>query len=183
MLAPAALRAQRVEAYATFNVTHLSQVGTGFPQTAPPFTEQYTSLTPIGLGGGVSLGVYSVPLVSVSLDARGSFHDGIGGQDNGLFGLKVGLNKPVHKLKPYVQGSVGFLSAHTRNVSSLQSGFAKTDMTFTSHYNIYEVFAGVDYNLKGHLDLRVIEVGGGNSFHFVPNTSLFTINSGVVLHF
>jgi hypothetical protein len=50
------------------------------------------------------------------------------------------------------------------------------------------ILRGIDSPLIKFVDFRVIELGGGTGVSIpgsssAPNTSLFTINSGVVIHF
>ena len=175
--------AQKVEFYGTLAFTHLSNVPAGEVQSPSGFQEQYTSITPVGVGGGITVNVLSLPLVSLGLDVRGMNRQGAGGAENALFGVKLTAKTPVAHVKPYMQGAAGFMVAHTRNVSSPASGMTTTDGQFASHYAMYEVLAGIDYPLRRVLDFRIIEIGAGSSFGTSPNTSVFSVNSGLVLHF
>ncbi len=66
--------------------------------------------------------------------------------------------------------------------------------TATNKYAAFEGIAGIDYHLFPFINLRLIEVGagkgydvGGISFGNVANSNqnlaMFTINTGVVVHF
>jgi len=178
-----AAQAQRVEFYGTFAVTHAGNVPDGVVQTTSGFQAQYTELTTAQLGGGATYNVFRMPLVSVGLDARGATHTGIGSLDDSLFGVKVAANVPVLRVKPYIEAGAGLMTTRARNISSASSGETTTAGSFTSHYDYYEVLGGLDYPWKKVLDFRLVEIGAGSSFGNAPNASVFSFNTGVVLHF
>jgi hypothetical protein len=59
--------------------------------------------------------------------------------------------------------------------------------TFANQYIAWEILGGIDYPLAKIIDLRIIEVGGGKGYDVLgaanSNLSLFTVNSGLVVHF
>ena len=176
--------AQAVEFFGTLSVNHLSQVPTGYLTAKGAEQEQFTSMTPVGMAGGVDLRLFSGAGVRVAAEARGATRPGLtGSMDNALFALKIGAHAPVLHVKPYVEGGAGFMSAHTANVSDAASARMTTTGSFASHFDIVEGFAGVDYPVGRFVDLRLIEVGAGSSMGATPNTSIFSVNTGVVLHF
>ena len=175
--------AQRVEFYATLAVTHAGDVPDGVIQTSTGFQEQYTSITTAGLGGGMTYNVFRLPAVSVGLDARGATRTGIGSLDDSLFGVKVAANVPVAHVKPYLEAGAGLMTTRAPNVSSATSGYQTTAGSFTTHYDYYEVLSGVDYPWKKVLDFRLIEIGAGSSFGASRNATVFSVNTGIVLHF
>ena len=90
------------------------------------------------------------------------------------------------KLKPYVQASGGYLGTRTSIINSP----LPTGTQLRAHFGAWEALGGVDVPLLPVLDLRVIEVGGGEAYELgsdgvngTHTVSLFTINSGLVLHF
>ena len=180
MAFPAAAKAQILSVYGTFSPLHASNVETGI-NTANQ--EQYASFFTPAFGGGVTLGLLSAGPVHLGLDLRGSTRRGTTGADTALFGLRVGFKPPLIPLKPYVQGSVGYLATRTPNVSSGSSG----STTFTNQYAAYEVMGGVDYRFARFIDLRLLEVGVGQGLDILGNANskatFFTINTGVVVHF
>ena len=183
LLAPAALllapsaHAQFLSVYGTFSPTHLSSVQTGVNSTNQ---EQYASFWAYGVGGGATVGLIPLGPIRLGADFRGSTKPGTSGADTFLVGLKLGIRLPFINLKPYVQGSVGYLATRTPNFSIAAS-------TFTNQYLAYEIFGGIDYQLVHFVDLRIIEIGGGQGIPIgigsSPNASLLTVSTGVVLHF
>jgi hypothetical protein len=100
-----------------------------------------------------------------------------------MAGLKLGFHPPLIRLKPYIQASGGYVATRTVNVSTGSAGG-----TFENKYAAWEVLGGVDIPLAPFFDFRVIELGGGTGVNAFgssnqPNISLFTVNTGLVLHF
>ena len=172
-LLPGRARSQ-VSAYVTFAPAHLSGVRDGNGTNT-------TSFWAPGVGGGVSLTVLPLGPVKLGLDLRGSTKPGTNGADTVMGGVKLGLNLPLVRFKPYVQASGGYLGTRTRAAS----GHTESDQ-----FAAYEVLGGVDYPLVPFFDWRVIEVGGGRGYNIGSVTSagnyqvtLFTVNTGLVFHF
>jgi hypothetical protein len=174
-------QAQVLSGYVTVSPTHISNAINGYvgAQEQP----NTTSFTPIGLGGGVSVRLLALPSASVALDLRGATRAGLfNAMDMGEFGIKLGLS-PHSKLKPYVEGATGFLATHLSNTSDAASRRQQIDNSITSHYAVVQGIAGVDYRLAPFLDWRIAELGYGTSYAITPRMTLFTANTGVVLHF
>jgi hypothetical protein len=148
---------------------------------------QYTSFWAAGFGGGVTFNFLPIGPVRLGFDLRGSTRPGTNGVDTALFGLKAGVKLPTIPLKPYIQGSGGYVSARATNVSGY-GGANRVGGTFSTQYAAYEILGGVDYSVAPFIDLRLIEVGGGkgydeNGYNTGQVLGLFTLNSGVVFHF
>ncbi len=181
--AAASCAAQRVAFYATYSFTRAGNVEDGITQTATGLQNQYGTLNSSGFGGGATLYLFHLPGIAVGLDTRGATRTGLGNVDEALFDVKLSATKQLFHVKPYIGGGGGFMKTRARNVSDPASGFTDTDDSFTTHYDYYQGFAGLDYPLKKVLDVRLIEVGVGSSFGMPQNESVITINSGIVLHF
>ena len=194
--APCAAHAQILSVYGTFSPLHASNVETGSALVAVSGTggtvatnqEQYTSFFTPAFGGGVTLGILPIGPVHIGLDVRGSTHPGTVGADTALVGLRVGLKLPLIRFKPYVQASAGYLATRTTNVSTNLSGTGGTvGGTFTNQYLAYEGIAGVDYSYARFLDFRLLEIGVGQGLDVLgssnSNATIFTLNTGVVVHF
>ncbi len=178
MALPAAARAQ-VSAYLTYSPAHFSNVETGAISSAGGFSEATTSYWSSGVGGGVTLPVLHLPVVALNMDLRGSTRPGTKGVDSALLGLQLAVHPHVIPFKPYVQVSVGYLNTRTNNVST-----GATSSTFDNKYLAYEVLGGVDYPLIHFIDVRLIEIGGGQGIGFDSrNASFVTVNTGLVVHF
>lgn len=178
--------AQIVSVYGTVSIPHFSNVPTGSLCGASGCTSQTTSLTPVGFGGGVTLNFLHLPFVALGFDLRGSTKPGTTGADTGLFGLKAAFKPPILKLRPYVQVSGGYFATRTPNVSTSPAPpYTPYGGTFTNQGAMYEVLGGLDVPLVHFVDFRVIEVGGGQARGLFnsQNSGVFTINSGLVLHF
>jgi len=184
-LAPAA-HAQ-FSAYATFSPTHLSGVRNGnssFSSANNGYTT--TSFWTEGVGGGVTFNVLPLGPVKLGLDLRGSTMPGTNGADLVLGGVKLGVNVPLVRFKPYVQASGGYLGTRTRIVGGAASGSSENDK-----FAVYEVLGGIDYGLVPFFDLRLVEVGAGRGYNISGagttsgnyQVTLFTINTGLVFHF
>ena len=187
LLAAPAAPAQIISVYATFSGTNASGLVNGNSgNVISGYTPTTTTHFSPGVGAGVTLGILPIGPVHLGLDLRGATRPGNDGYDLIMAGPRLGLKLPVIRFKPYVQASGGYLRTRTTLVNSgLPPG-----SQLTADYGAFEVLAGVDYALLPILDLRVIEVGGGRAYELtaagVSNTyqvSLFTINSGLVLHF
>jgi hypothetical protein len=167
-----ALEAQVVSVYVTSASTRFSNAqAVGQGQTTPFWTS--------GVGGGMTLNMIPVGPVRFGIDLRGSTRPGTLGSDTGMAGIRLGLNPPLMKIKPYVQASGGYVATRTRAMSG---------GTFRNQYAGWEVLGGIDYPLVPFFDVRVIEVGGGSAYPLqasasAPNLSLLTINAGLVFHF
>ncbi|HEY5056050.1 MAG TPA: hypothetical protein VII58_07805 [Acidobacteriaceae bacterium] len=170
-----AARAQIAEVYVTSSNLRASNVPNG--SVGNPAVTRYDTFWASGIGGGVTLNFIPLPVVSLGLDVRGSTKPGATGADTALVGLKLGVHPPLIRIKPYIQGSVGYVATRLPSASN--------GATLTNKYLAYEVLGGIDYPLIHFLDLRVIEIGGGGVVDAgssnTPN--LFTVNSGLVLHF
>ena len=129
-------------------VTHAGDVPNGVVQTASGFQQQFTDITTVGLGGGVTYNVLRLPVISVGLDARGATCTGVGSLDDSLFGVKLAANVPVAHVKPYVEAGAGLMTTRAHNISSPSSGYTTTAGAFTTHYDYYEVLGGMDYPWK-----------------------------------
>jgi hypothetical protein len=187
LIAPAALllaptaQAQILSVYGTFSPTHLSNAPAG--EIALPnnsgYQQQYSTYWASGVGGGVTFGVLPIGPIRIGLDFRGSTKPGTNGADTAMGGIKAGVHIPVIKIKPYIQGSVGYLATRTSNATSTS--------TISNDYLAWEIIGGIDYPLAHFVDFRVIEIGGGQGVPVgvssSPNPSLLTISSGIVVHF
>jgi hypothetical protein len=166
-----AVHAQVASIYVTYAPTHLTNVQTGNPP-------QYTTYWSNGIGGGVTLNFLPLPVLSLGLDFRGSTRPGTPGADTAQAGLKLTVRPPVINFKPYVEAAAGYLGTRTLSTSTPGS-------TANGTYATWEILGGVDYPLIHFIDVRLIEVGGGQAINTGSGTnpSLFTINTGLVLHF
>jgi hypothetical protein len=177
------VNAQVVSIYATSSSGRFSNVATGAVSSGSGFQEQYTNFWAPGVGGGVTLNFLPVGPVRLGLDFRGSTRPGTVGADTAMAGLKLGFHPPLLRLKPYIQASGGYVATRTVNVSTGNAGG-----TFENKYAAWEVLGGVDIPVAPFFDFRLIELGGGTGINAFgssnqPNISLFTVNTGLVLHF
>jgi hypothetical protein len=175
----AAVQGQIVSIYGTYSPIHLSNVQTGSISTEAGTQAQYTSYWASGFGAGLTLNFVQLPFVSLGLDLRGSTKPGTVGADTGMVGLKLGIHPPVIRVKPYVQASAGYLGTRTFS-PSIPVGSTNNGTQIT-----WEILGGIDYPLVHFIDVRVIEVGGGQGINAGSggNSSLLTVNTGLVLHF
>ena len=184
-----AAHAQAASIYVTSSSSRFSNVQTGLASTSSGYQEQYTNFWASGIGGGVTLNFLPIGPVKVGFDFRGSTRSGTAGSDSALAGLRVGFNPPIIHLKPYLQASGGYVGTRTVNLSTNPSNPSQiVGGTITNKYAAWEVLGGIDVPLTHLLDLRLIELGGGTGMTVglssnTPNISLFTVNTGVVLHF
>ncbi|MDQ2924046.1 MAG: hypothetical protein M3R43_00565 [Acidobacteriota bacterium] len=184
LLAPA-MHAQIVSVYATFSPAHVSNVASGVIIANGGFQTQTASFWAPGIGGGVTLNFLHLGPATLGFDFRGSTKPGTVGADTALAGIKLGFHPPHLRFKPYVQGSAGYLASR----SHLSFIDPPADPTATNKYIAYEVLGGLDYSLVHFVDLRLVEVGVGKgiltgiNFGGSSNATLFTVNTGVVVHF
>jgi len=182
-----AAHAQIASVYVTSSNLRFSNVQTGLNfTTANGYQDQYTSFWASGIGGGVTLNFLRLPLVSLGLDLRGSTRPGTTGADTGFGGIKLGVHPPVIRIKPYIQASGGYIATRTVNIGANSQ---PAGGTFNNQYAGWEILGGVDYPLVHFIDFRVIEIGGGKGYTVIGfgsgdrDVSLFSINTGLVLHF
>jgi hypothetical protein len=99
-----------------------------------------------------------------------------------LVGVRVSATPFTHPFKPYAEITIG---PGTTKAQQSTVHITKLD---------YAVFAGVDYTLAHHVDVRIFEVGYGSlttaststlsgSGPTIPATSLITFSSGLVFRF
>lgn len=179
------LHAQILSVYGTFSPLHASNVATGVvASTGGNSQEPSTSFFTPAFGGGATLGLVSLGPVYLGFDVRGSTHRGTTGADLALGGVKLAFKPPFLRIKPYVQGSAGYLATRTPPASGQLSGG-----TFRNQYFAYEAIAGLDYRLGHFVEFRVLEVGAGqgidvsDSSNTNGNATLLTLNTGLVVHF
>lgn len=177
--ASAVSHAQIVSVYATFSPTHLTNVYSGC--TGSPCSAQYTDYWASGIGGGATLNFINLHVVKLGLDLRGSTKSGTTGADTAEVSLRLGAKPPLLPIKPYVQAGVGYLDTRTLAGSG----------TFESQYATANIHAGVDMPVFPFVDLRLVEIGYGQAFSKLDDVSfgtsnkpkLFTVNTGIVVHF
>ncbi len=182
LLSAVAAHPQAVSIYATSSSAHFTNVQTGSVLTGSGYQEQYANFWASGVGGGVTLNFLPIGPVKLGFDFRGSTRPGTAGADTAMAGFRVAFNPPLIHLKPYVQASGGYVGTRTVNLTQTVGG------TFTNKYAAWEILGGVDVPIASILDLRLIELGGGTGMTVglsssQPNISLFTVNTGLVLHF
>ena len=169
-------RAQLVELYGTFSPVHIANAATGANAT--------TSFWSPGFGGGATFDVVPVGPLHLGVDVRASGSTGNSTSTLGLAGLKLSAHIPLFKLRPYVQGSGGYLGTKVPVLNNVPAG-----ASLTAHYAAYEILGGIDDPVAPFISLRLIEIGGGQGRYLTGspgtggNVSLFTINTGVVVHF
>ena len=139
-----------------------------------------------GVGGGVTFTPIHAGPLSLGLDLRGSTSRQKQGADTILVGIKAGFKLPLISLKPYLQGSGGYVG--TRSTTTLGPPIMLGGTVNRTFY-AYELLGGLDFAILPHLDLRLIEIGGGQGYYHssssssIPNINLLTVNTGVVVHF
>ncbi len=172
--------AQLFEVYGTLSVPRISTLPTGDNCSLSGCTEQYRSVTVAGIGGGITLRLIPLGVVDLGLDLRGSEKSGGTGVQTAMAGLKATFEPPVLHLRPYGQFSFGYFATSTPNTSDLDRG-----SSFGNTGAAYEVIGGVDVPVTRILDVRAVEIGVGQAFGLFNSRSsgLFTINTGLVLHF
>ena len=179
---------QILSVYGTFSPLHASNVQTGSTSTATGYTAQYTSFWAPAFGGGVTLNFLNLHVVKLGLDLRGSTKPGTTGADTAEVGLRLGFQPPLLRLKPYVQGGVGYLATRTVNTSTTPGTNTQVNSTFGNDYATVGFHAGVDKPLIPFLDFRVVEVGYAHAFYSgfsssTSNANVFSISTGLVAHF
>lgn len=170
--------------YVTSSSAHFTNVQTGVVSNSSGSQEQYASYWTSGIGGGVSTTFLPLGPVKLGFDFRGSTRPGTPGADTGMLGIKLAINPPAIRIKPYLEAAGGYVGTRTTNVSAGQA----SGSSFTNKYAGWEVLGGLDYPLVHFVDFRVIELGGGTAVSIPgtssgPDISLFTVNTGLVFHF
>jgi hypothetical protein len=179
LLLPSSARAQLVSVYGTFSAARSSNVVNGNTFGLNP-TFTYGSYWSEGFGGGATFSPLHLGPLSLGLDVRGS---GSSKADTAMAGIKAGVKLPFLPLRPYVEAAGGYL----RTKIPVTVGLAPA--TDTTGYYAYEVLGGLDYTVLPHIDVRLVEIGGGQGSYEsgpnanIPSVSLFTVNSGVVIRF
>jgi hypothetical protein len=180
LLFAASARAQIASFYVTYAPIRLSNVETGIILVPANGNEtQYASYWANGVGGGVTINLIPLPVVSLGLDLRGSTKPGTLGADTGMIGLKLAIHPPAIPIKPYIEAAAGYLGTRTVSTS------IPVGSTNNGTYVAWEVLGGIDYPVVSFLDVRAIEIGGGRgiSTGSGSNASIFSVSSGVVVHF
>jgi hypothetical protein len=179
------LHAQAVSIYGTYSPLHAGNVETGLLYSnTSGFSPQYANFWTSGFGGGATFNFLRLPVFSLGLDLRGSTRPGTVGADTAMAGIKLGVKPPHFPIKPYIQGSLGYLATRTVNVTNAPTAEEPIGGTRSHQYLAYEVLGGVDYPINHFIDYRIIEVGGGQPFNAgSPRPNFLTINTGVVFHF
>lgn len=188
----AGARAQIAEVYATANVTHLSNIQVAGFTSSGVTSNFYKSITPVGLGGGITFNILRLPILKLGADLRGSTHSGLNGADTALGGIKLTVSPPFLKPKFFVEGAAGYLAtrADSTGTYTVGTGSVTSVGQLSDHYAVYQVIGGVDFPLIHFIDFRVEAAGGssfGNSYIFGNSSGssakIFTVNSGFVTHF
>ncbi len=175
---PSTARAEVISVYGTFSPLRVSNVPNGNTTTGTYWAQ--------GVGGGITLTPFHLGPVSLGLDLRGSTARQRQGADTLLAGIKLGGKLPLIPFKPYVQASGGYLGARPTFLGG-PAPIAGTSPNVG--FWVYEFLGGVDFALLPHLDVRLIEVGGGQGYYKsglvsgTPSISFVTVNTGVVIHF
>lgn len=155
------------EFYITWSNTHFTNIASG---------AQQTNFWASGIGGGATVTFLPLPVVSLGMDIRASTRPGTDGADTALAGIKLAIHPPGLPFKPYIQVSGGYAGTRTTRVPGGGS--------VSNHYAAWEILGGVDYPLAHMVDWRVIELGGGQAVNTgTSSPSLFTVNTGLVIHF
>ena len=172
-----------ITVYATASPTYLNHLFTLSNTT--PATTTLAGQWFYGFNGGVTFNVPSSGNgVSLGIDFRGGPEIGTPGLANALAGLKLKFPSPAYRLKPYTQLSFGWLEQRHR------TGTGSSTYYDAESYFATELFAGVDYPVTRHLDIRLVEVGGGLTHVLVTNGTntqfhpdILSLNSGLVYNF
>jgi hypothetical protein len=181
LLLPAA-HAQSISIYGTASPAYLNHLYnlSGGPSPASDLTGKWF----IGAEGGVTLNFSDSNKLAMGLDFRGGPQIGTPGFATALAGFKVASKTSPFHLKPYGQLSVGWMEQrHT-------TGTGASTVLDAESYFVTELFAGVDYPVTRHLDLRLVEAGIGagkvvvtNGINTGAHPEIFSLNSGIVYHF
>lgn len=182
-----AAQAQIVSVYGTFSPVHVSGVASGSIPAGTGFTPQYASQWGSGVGGGVTFNFLPIGPVKLGFDLRGSTKFRAEGTDTAMGGFRVSLKAPLIPLKPYAQVSGGYVATYTANRGGVGNNQPNGGVV-QNRYAAYEVIGGVDYSVFPFVDLRLAEVGVGRGYDVFGSTNqtpmtLFTVNTGVVVHF
>ena len=187
VLCAAPVHGQAFSVYVTSANSRFTNVQTGSVLTTSGLQNRYTNFWASGIGGGVTLGLVPVGPIRFGLDLRGSTKPGTTGADTAMLGFKLAVKPPLLPIKPYIQASGGYVATRTVNVSTTSITSTQTvGGTFTNHYAGWEILGGLDMPLAPFVDLRLVEVGGGAAYGVTnnpPSISMFSINSGLVVHF
>lgn len=180
--------AQIITVYGTFSPLHTSNVRTGTAITSTGNTALYTGFWAPAFGGGVTFNFLNLHVVKLGLDARGSTKPGTTGADTGELSLRLGLQPPLLRLKPYVQGGVGYLATRTVNTTTSFGSTTPVGGTFNNQYATIGFHAGVDKPLIPFLDFRIVEVGYAHAFSVGispsgDNANTFSLSTGLAVHF
>jgi hypothetical protein len=161
----------QIGAYGSFVSTHLSATANNFQAPAWYY------------GGGV--GIYNDFLrfgpAEFGIDLRGDLLTGSQQRYRSeLFGVRLAVNTPGLRLRPYLQGSIGVGGASHTGLNGIG--------TIYSDKFQYHVFGGLDSAALPHLEWRIAEVGYGkmNGISSAPPTpidSILTLSSGLVFRF
>jgi hypothetical protein len=179
----------QVAVYVTSSSGHFSNVPTGLVSSGGSNQEQYASYWTSGIGGGLTLNFLPLGPAKLGFDFRGSTRPGTTGADTAMGGIKLGINPPLIRIKPYIEVAGGYVATRTINISTNPGNPSQTvGGTFNNKYAAWEILGGIDYPLVKFVDLRLIEVGGGKGMNIpgisgASDLSLFTVNSGLVVHF
>ena len=187
VLCAAPVHGQAFSVYVTSANSRFTNVQTGSVLTTSGFQNRYTNFWASGIGGGVTLGLVPVGPIRFGLDLRGSTKPGTTGADTAMLGFKLAVKPPLLPIKPYIQASGGYVATRTVNVSTTSITSNQTvGGTFNNKYAGWEILGGLDMPLAPFVDLRLVEVGGGAAYGVTnnpPSISMFSINSGLVVHF
>ena len=176
------LHGQAAEVYGTFTEVHGNNIpgaGTFCPVSGPCVaTNPNGGVNGLGPGVGLTLNFVHNPAFTFGVDFRGSKHFAGNGADTGLVGLKLGVQVPLLHLRPYIQGSGGYLGTYEKSGGS--------SSTTVNHYYAAEVLAGVDYPILPRFDFRVLEVGVGHAINqniIATKPTFLTASTGIVFRF
>lgn len=177
--------AQAIAVYGTFSPIHIGNAVTG---NTTGLNSTYTTggYWSEGLGGGATFRILPLGPAALGLDVRGSKAWQTQSADTLLVGLKLGAKAPVFPIKPYLQVSGGYIGSRA---TILSGPFGIQGKAPNTGFWGYEVLGGVDYKFLPHIDLRLIELGGGRGKYRsgatgnTPDITIFTLNTGVVATF
>jgi hypothetical protein len=199
--------------YGTVTLDHLTGVNsspilqtlspapcTGSATATANCTAYKSSVDPIGFTGGVSYDIKQFGPVLLSADVRAvvaSSHQGAQKSAEGagthiysyLGGVRGTFHTPLTILRPYAQVSAGYARSNygvLTDAGVTNSGNPTFPGVATQNAIEYHVFAGADLRVLPLADWRVVELGYGalqSSGNFSHNYPLYTISTGIVLHF
>jgi len=183
------VQGQVLSFYGTYSPAHVSTLTTAIDLVTG--TTQYASLWTNGAGFGATARILRLGPATLGLDLRGTPKTGTPAIDTVLVGLKLGARLPLTRLKPYVQVSGGLLSIRNLIATTYPANTVSSS-TANENDTAVQFIGGVDYPVRRFLDVRAIELGIGEAQFFnllggsgtaPPNHTLFTVNSGFVVHF